>query len=97
MKVSEMNGNQYMVYQLAIENCSDYIGGFENQMQDSCEGSDEYNEAKRALSLSHDELVEEIASWCRMDNRWRKVENLHLVGLDFLKERISKRLTKWGY
>lgn len=97
MKLSEMNSNERMVWEIAVENVNDYIGGFENDMEDWPEDSEEYKTAKNALSLSHEELIDVILSWCRSDRRWQRIENLHFVGIEFMRERISKRLTKYGY
>lgn len=97
MKVSEMNSNQRLVWEIAVENVNEYIGGFENDLEDCEEDSDGWKTAKDALSLSHEELIDEILSWCRADQRWQRIENLHFVGLDFMRERISKRLAKYGY
>lgn len=97
MKLSEMNSNQRMAFEIAAEATDNYIGGWENTMLDYDPDSEDYKLAKEALSYSHDELVEIILSDCRIDTRWQKIENLHLVGLDFLRERISRRLTKYGY
>ena len=97
MKLSDMNSNQKMAFEIAAEAVDYYIGGWENTILDYDPDSEDYKEAKEALSLSHKELVENILSDCRMDIRWQRIENLHLVGLDFLRERISRRLTKYGY
>ena len=97
MKVSEMNENQRTVWEIAVEQVNLYTGGNENTMLDYPEDSEEYKAAKEALSLPHDEMVDEILTWCRSDRRWERIENLHFVGLDFMKERISRRLTKYGY
>lgn len=97
MKLSEMNNNQKLAFSIAAEATDYYIGGWENIMADSEPGSVNYEEAEQALSYSHDELVEIILSDCRINPSWRKLKNLHLVGLDFLRERISRRLTKYGY
>lgn len=97
MKLSEMNDNQKLAFSIAAEATDYYIGGWENTMEDSEPDSENYKEAEEALSYSHDVLVEIILSDCRIDPRWQKLQNLHLVGLDFLRERISRRLTKYGY
>lgn len=97
MKLSEMNENQRKVWEIAVENVNMYIGGYENTMLDYPEDSEEYKDAKESLSLPHDELVEIILGWCRMSREWQRIENLHFVGIEFMKERISKRLNKYGY
>ena len=97
MKLSEMNSNQKMAFEIAAEATDYYIGGWENTMLDYDHDSEDYKVAEEMLSLPHGGLVENILSDCRMDIRWQRIENLHLVGLDFLRERISRRLTKYGY
>ena len=95
MRTSEMYSNQLNVFNLVVENCNDYFGGYENQLMDSEEGSDTYNEAKEALTAPAEEICATIEIWVRSSTIWKKIENLHLVGLDWMRERISKRVTKY--
>lgn len=97
MKVSEMNENQKKVWRLAVDNVNELIGGYENTMEDYSEDSEEYQHAKSVLELPHEDLVNIVFGWCRASREWKSIENLHLVGFDFLRERISNRLKKYGY
>ena len=97
MKLSEMNANQRKAWEIAVEAVNMYIGGYENQMEDSEEGSENWIEAYNALHASHEEMVETCLAWARMSREWERLEHLHFVGIDFLRERVHKRLVKYGY
>lgn len=97
MKVSEMNINQRRVYTLCVEACNEYIGGWENARDDAEPDSEEWKQANYMLTQDHDTLVEWILSDVRSTPEWKKLENLHFVTIEWTKERIDKRLSKWGY
>lgn len=96
MKRSEMNVNQRLLFDTMCYVMSDIIGGCENNLLDYSEDEEEYIEAKKYLSQSHDELKEDIyqmtISEFNKDN-----QNAKFAGKKFLLERIEKRLVKWGY
>lgn len=96
MKLSEMNGNQRMAARLAWDSCGWVVGGYENQMQDNDEGSEDYNSAKEALA-DHDLLVDEIYDHVMhmTDKSFRK--HLRFAGKEFIIDRINGRLARWGY
>lgn len=97
MKYADMNENQKQVFRLVSDECNHYIGGWENQMMDYSEGTEEYEEAQSALSQSHEELVDTLFCIVRHTREWENMENLHFVSLDWMKERVDKRLKKMGY
>ena len=93
MKVSEMNAHQFAMYQEMDYWMCEEIGGAENAMEDYKPGSEEYENAKKFLEQGHDELAKyfynRVMSCCQ--------EHAKFAGSDFLKERIERRLNKWGY
>ena len=97
VKFSELNSNQKIVYRIVIDECSNYIGGYENQLDDNQEGTEDWQEAYDALHKSHEELVDIIMRWVRGNSLWECNEHLHFVSLEWIRERIDRRLKKWGY
>lgn len=97
MKLSEMNGNQKQVYRMVIDACNEYVGGWENAMEDSSEGSEEWLEAKAQLEAGHDTLVSRVLCEVRNSTEWKRLEHLHFVTIEWTKERVNKRLAKMGY
>ena len=97
MKLSEMNGNQKQVYRMVIDACNEYVGGWENAMEDSSEGSDEWLEAKAQLEAGHDTLVGRVLCEVLNSTEWKCLEHLHFVTIEWTKERVNKRLAKMGY
>lgn len=97
MKTSEMNEHQLAAYRLMVEIYNDHIGGYENQLDDSEIGSEEYEEAKRALADG-----EALAEWVYADTQREATrrgfaKHIRFAGEAFLKERIKRRLIKDGY
>lgn len=97
MKISEMNAHQKEAYRWISESMSEYIGGYENTLQDYEEEDEEYKEAEEFLNLPHDELVEIIYNDVMAGADKGTAKHLRFAGAEWIKERISKRLTKWGY
>lgn len=98
VKFNELNDNQKKVYTLIQEETDNYIGGYENQLDDTEEGTEEYNEAYNVLhNTSREEKIDYIMGEVRCSSFWRKNENLHFVTLEWVKERIRRRLIKYGY
>lgn len=97
MKLSQMNAHQKEAYTLIMATMSEYIGGYENTLMDYPEDDEEYKTAKAFLSQSHEDLIEIIYNdvMASSDSGMRK--HLRFAGTEFIKERISKKLTKWGY
>ncbi len=98
MKLSEMNAHQKAMFRLMDEVTCDYIGGFENSLSDNPVESEEYQAAYRFLNQGHDKLAEffysHIMSDCKVGTN---ATHLRFAGSQFLKERIEKRLIKFGY
>lgn len=92
-----MTQNQKQVYLLCIEACNEFIGGWENTRLDSAEGSEDWEMANKMLSQPHETLVEWILDDVRRSREWQRLEHLHFVTIAWTRERIDKRLTKWGY
>ena len=97
MKRSEMNAHQQQAFDFICEAMSDYIGGYENALEDFAEGEKEHDEAMAFLAQNHETLIgiiyDEVMS--RADKGTEK--HLRFAGKDFIVERIDRRLRKWGY
>lgn len=97
MKISEMNAHEKVAFQLVCNAMSEWIGGLENQMMDNFEDSEEYKEAKEILGRGHQALEDDIYSMVMADSDKGSLKHLRFAGENFIRERISRRLTKWGY
>ncbi len=97
MKISEMNQNQKRVFLMVVDACNEFIGGWENTLCDTEEGSEEWKHAKEVLATEHDTMVDWILSDIRLSKEWQKLEHLHFVSIEWTKERIDRRLKKMGY
>lgn len=97
MKLSEMNAHQREAYRWIMASMSEFIGGYENTMMDYPEDDEEYQTAKAFLSRPHDELIEFIYNDVMAGADKGMARHLRFAGTEWIKERISKRLTKWGY
>ena len=82
---------------MVVDACNEYIGGWENSMMDSHEGSEDWLEAKKMLEQPHDTIVKWILDDIRYSREWKRLEHLHFVTLDWTRERIDRRLKKMGY
>ena len=108
MKVAEMNQRQRKAFYNIKWAANDLLGGLENAMMDNEPGSDEYEEAKKALA-DHEELVKTLYSmattaiygegYCCFNPRTVKMElrDINFCGKEWLMERCEKRITKGGY
>ena len=98
MKFSEMTNHQKKMFLLMDEVMCEIIGGFENSLEDYKPDTEEYQAADAFLSQGHDELAayfyDEVMSRCQAGS---DASCARFAGGDFLKERIDKRLKKWGY
>ena len=47
--------------------------------------------------MGHDNLVNELYDYVMANAIKGTAKHLRFAGANFIKERISKRLTKWGY
>lgn len=98
MKTTEMNTHQKAAFNIVKEIMSDLIGGAENNLLDCEESSQEYQQAENYLKQSTEELVETIYTDV-IDIAELRGGSKHIkfAGTDFIKERITRRLKKWGY
>lgn len=98
MKRSEMNAHQRAIFDIMDELTKEYIGGNENTLLDFSEDEEEYQDAYEFLHQGHDQLAEffydMVMASCKAGSN---AEHARFAGSAFLKERIEKRLTKWGY
>lgn len=98
MKRSEMNTHQRLVFDLMREVMSEYIGGYENTLLDEKPGSVDYEEAKAFLESGREALTkavyDEVMERCKVGTN---ATHARFAGSEFLRERIDRRLAKWGY
>lgn len=98
MKISEMNAHQKTLYYIMDEVTRDFIGGYENTLLDFSEDEEEYQNAYKFLHQGHEQLAEFfydlVMRHCKAGSN---AEHARFAGSAFLRERIEKRLTKWGY
>lgn len=92
-----MNGHEKMAYRFICEAMSEIIGGYENTMMDWEEGTEEYNDAYELLHSGHENLVDFIYCETMALADTGMAKHMRFAGKDWIRERISKRLTKWGY
>lgn len=97
MKVSEMNTHERLAFELVCDAMSEMIGGYENTMMDYPADSEDYIRAKDFLESGHQALEDEIYEIVMNDSNDSNLKHLRFAGEKFIRERISKRLTKWGY
>lgn len=97
MKRSEMNLHQREAFDHICSTMSEYIGAYENQLQDCTPDDEEYKKAYEFLHQGHDNLVEIIYQGVMFDSNKSVAKHLRFAGEAFIKERIDRRLTKWGY
>ena len=97
MKIGSMDGHQSKMFFLIDEVMSAVLSDYTYCMATNAPHTPQYKEAKIFLSKGHDELVSyfynEVMS-CTAGSYYR---HARFAGGDFLKERIDKRLKKWGY
>lgn len=97
MKRSEMNAHQLVAFDFIVYAMSELIAAYELTLEDEPEDSEEYKAAKEYLSQGHDELVKIVYDEVMDMADKGTAKHLRFAGADFIKERISRRLTKWGY
>ena len=97
MKTTEMNAHEKLAYRFVCEVTSEMIGGYENTLLDCDESDEEYKIAYDFLHLGHDELTGELYAEVMARSDKSTTRALRFAGESFIKERISRRLTKWGY
>lgn len=98
-----MNAHQKLAFMYVKNELTEVIGGYENDIQDNAPESEAYMNAQSFLSKPHDELVNQFYTWVmasiEADAKKGIVSAKHakFAGADFIKERIDRRLKKWGY
>ena len=97
MKRSEMNAHQLVAFDFIVYVMSELIAANELSLQDYPEGSEEYEAAKEYLSQGHDALLKDVYDEVMAMADKGTAKHLRFAGAEFIKERISRRLTKWGY
>lgn len=92
----EMNAHEKQVERLIQEAVSEIIGGFENQLADNDEGTEEWQDAKNALT--HDNLFDMMYEHVMYySSNKRHASHIRFAGKAFIEERIERRLKKEGY
>ena len=96
MELSGMNSKQRLAFVIAVKSTESYIEGWKSIMADPELGPKDHKEAEEALSYPHGKLVEIILSECKAGCLWKRFRIVHTVGLNFLRDAISCRLTEYG-
>lgn len=93
-----MNQHQKTAWTIIREEAGEIVGGRENTLLDFAEDSEEYKSAEEALA-DHSRLVEEIyeAVMWRGNTGSGTGKHIRFAGSDWIRERIEKVVTKWGY
>ena len=95
--MNKMNSHEMQAFIFIKEVMSEYIGGYENQLMNSPEDSEDYKQAERFLNMGHDKLVEVIYSDVIASCDKGMAKHARFAGKEFMTKKISDRLTKWGY
>lgn len=91
----EMNQHEKVINRLISQCVTEWIGGLENQVQDSEEDSEEYKNAK--AMLNHDSLFSAFYSDIMVETRKNAKSHLRFAGKQFIEERIEAALKRNGY
>ena len=90
-----MDSRQTALKRMAQRIANEWIGGLENQMNDSCPGEEDYECAKHGLELGHETWVSMIVADVKMTREAQK--HLKFAGNKFLEECVDEILKKMGY
>lgn len=97
MKRSEMNAHERLAFDYICNAMSETIGAYENALEDCDKDSEEYKTAYEILNSGHDNLKDWIYRDVMLNSDKGTAKHLRFAGEAFIKERIDRRLTKWGY
>ena len=96
--MTKLNRHQTYAIEMIKEAFLDGFLGYENTLQDYPKDSEEYKMAYEVLHMGHEKLVEMIYRLVQVYAKNNAIErHINFAGKDFIKERISKRLEKYGY
>jgi len=96
--MKKLNTHEQMVAKLTQAIMSDYIGGYENSMEDYEEGSEDYITAKNFLEMPKQEMINFIKSEVVSESqRMGYAKHMNFAGTEFLEKWIVKQLEDWGY
>ena len=90
-----MDSRQVALKRMAQKIANEWIGGLENQMNDSCPGEEDYECAKHDLEMSHETWVNWIVAEVKTNREAQK--HLKFAGNQFLEECVDEILKKMGY
>lgn len=94
----KLNAHQIEASLIIQDIISDMIGGYENTKSDFEEGSEEWKEADKFLSIKHDDMIELLYEMVIKESQYRgKSKHINFAGTDWIKSRLSKKLIYWGY
>lgn len=98
MKIKDMNAHEKTMYRLMDEATIEFIGGYENTMEDYSPETEEYKVAEKFLTMGHEKMAaffyDYVMSMCK---KGTNATAARFAGGEFLRERIERRLVKWGY
>lgn len=96
MKLSQLNQNEATAIKLVRDHYNDFVGGLENTLLDYEKDSEEYIDAKNALS-NPARMVEIIYDEILSTEGATYSKQIRFCGAEWIKERIARKLKKDGY
>lgn len=98
MNKIKLNAHQIEADKLVQEVMSDMLGGYENQMSDSEEGSDDWITANEFLQTERMQMIELLYEMVIAEAQYMGTsKHINFAGTAFIKKRIDKKLVDWGY
>ncbi|HHT97155.1 MAG TPA: hypothetical protein GXZ90_04590 [Clostridiales bacterium] len=98
MSKIKLNSHQLKANKLILEVISDMIGGYENQMTDSEEGSEDWLTADEFLKTERNQMIELLYEIIITEAQYKgNDKHINFAGIKFIKTNISNKLTEWGY
>lgn len=95
IKERELNVREKAIIKLIRQSGSEWIGAYENTLQDFPEDSEEYKEAKELLN--HDTLFEKIYGDVMQESKKNRDSHIRFAGKEFIQKEIERYLAKMGY
>ena len=96
--MKKLNRHQQYVMELINEAFLDGFLGYENTLNDFPKDSEEYKRAYEVINATRDEKIKMIYNLVvYYTNCNEHDKHIRFAGTDWIKERISKRLEKYGY
>lgn len=96
--MTKLNGHQSYALGLINEAFLDSFLGYENTLQDAPKDSEDYKRACEVLNAPREVKIERLYRMVAYyTNKSEHDRHIRFAGADWIKERISKKLEKYGY